>query len=380
MAASVEEIRMAQRAQGPATILAIGTATPSNYFIQADYPDFYFRVTRSEHMTNLKEKFKRICDKSMIKKRYMHLNEEILKENSNMCAYWEPSLDARQDIAVVEVPKLGKEAAIKAIEEWGQPKSKITHLIFCTTAGVDMPGCDYQLTKLLGLHLSVKRYMLYQQGCFAGGTVLRLAKDLAENNKGARVLVVCSEITTMIFRGPSDTHLDSLVCQALFGDGAGALIVGSDPDDTIEHPLFQLVSSAQTIIPNSDAALKLHVREVGLTFHLLKEVPELISKNIEKPLAESFNPIGISDWNSIFWIVHPGGAAILDQIEKKLDLKPEKMRASRHVLSEYGNLTSACVLFILDEMRKKSFEEGKVTTGEGVEWGVLFGFGIFKLL
>lgn len=52
---------MAQRAQGPATILAIGTATPSNYFIQADYPDFYFRVTRSEHMTNLKEKFKRIC-------------------------------------------------------------------------------------------------------------------------------------------------------------------------------------------------------------------------------------------------------------------------------------------------------------------------------
>ncbi|CAN1164550.1 Chalcone synthase, partial [Linum perenne] len=77
-------------------------------------------------------------------------------------------------IVVVEVPKLGKEAAAKAIKEWGQPKSKITHLIFCTTSGVDMPGADYQLTKLLGLRPSVKRFMMYQQGCFAGGTVLRL--------------------------------------------------------------------------------------------------------------------------------------------------------------------------------------------------------------
>ena len=63
----------------------------------------------------------------------MYLNEEILKENPNMCAYWEKSLDARQDMVVVEVPKLAKEAATKAIKEWGQPKSKITHLVFCTT-------------------------------------------------------------------------------------------------------------------------------------------------------------------------------------------------------------------------------------------------------
>nr|Q9FSB7.1 RecName: Full=Chalcone synthase 3; AltName: Full=Naringenin-chalcone synthase 3 [Ruta graveolens]CAC14061.2 putative chalcone synthase [Ruta graveolens] len=374
-AVTVEEIRKAQRADGPATVLAIGTATPANYVTQADYPDYYFRITKSEHMTDLKEKFKRMCDKSMIRKRYMHLTEEILKENPNMCAYMAPSLDARQDIVVVEVPKLGKEAAAKAIKEWGQPKSKITHLIFCTTSGVDMPGCDYQLTKLLGLRPSVKRFMMYQQGCFAGGTVLRLAKDLAENNRGARVLVVCSEITAVTFRGPVDTHLDSLVGQALFGDGAAAVIVGADPDESIERPLYQLVSAAQTILPDSDGAIDGHLREVGLTFHLLKDVPGLISKNIEKSLKEAFGPIGISDWNSIFWIAHPGGPAILDQVEEKLELKEEKLRATRHVLSEYGNMSSACVLFILDEMRKKCAEEGMATTGEGLEWGVLFGFG-----
>nr|ACX31605.1 chalcone synthase [Lilium hybrid cultivar] len=375
MSKTVEEVRKAQRAQGPATVLAIGTATPSNVFYQSDYPDYYFRITQSEHLTDLKEKFKRMCDKSMIKKRYMHLNEEILKENPNMCAYMAPSLDARQDMVVVEVPKLGKEAAAKAIKEWGQPKSKITHLIFCTTSGVDMPGADYQLTKLLGLRPSINRFMMYQQGCFAGGTVLRFAKDLAENNRGARVLVVCSEITAVTFRGPSESHLDSLVGQALFGDGAAAVIVGSDPEPSVERSLFQIVSASQTILPDSEGAIDGHLREVGLTFHLLKDVPGLISKNIEKSLVQAFAPLGITDWNSIFWIAHPGGPAILDQVELKLALEKKKMRATRHVLSEYGNMSSACVLFILDEMRKASAEQGKATTGEGLDWGVLFGFG-----
>nr|ADO85332.1 chalcone synthase [Boesenbergia rotunda] len=373
--AKVQEIRQRQRAEGPAAILAIGTATPTNVVYQADYADYYFRITKSEHLTELKEKFKRMCDKSMIRKRYMHVTEEILKENPNMCAYMEPSLDERQDIVVVEVPKLGKEAAAKAIKEWGQPKSKITHLIVCTTSGVDMPGADYQITKLLGLRPSVNRFMMYQQGCFAGGTVLRLAKDLAENNRGARVLVVCSEITAVTFRGPSESHLDSLVGQALFGDGAGAIIVGADPDLEIERPLFELVSASQTILPDSEGAIDGHLREVGLTFHLLRDVPGLISKNIEKSLVEAFAPLGIDDWNSLFWIAHPGGPAILDQVEAKLALEKEKMAATRQVLSEYGNMSSACVIFILDEMRRKSAQEGKTTTGEGLNWGVLFGFG-----
>ncbi|KAK9061983.1 hypothetical protein SSX86_019167 [Deinandra increscens subsp. villosa] len=377
MASSVDiaAMREAQRAHGPATVLAIGTANPSNCVYQADYPDYYFRVTKSEHMVDLKQKFKRICNKSMIRKRYMHLTEDYLTENPNICEYMAPSLDARQDVVVVEVPKLGKEAAVKAIKEWGKPKSDITHLIFCTMSGVDMPGADYQLTKLLGLRPSVKRFMMYQQGCFAGGTVLRLAKDLAENNKGARVLVVCCEITAVHFRGPNENHLDSLVGQALFGDGAAAVVVGSDPDPATERPLFEMVSAGHTILPDSDGAINGHLREVGLTFHLLKDVPGLISKNIEKALTQAFSPLGITDWNSIFWIAHPGGRAILDQVELKLGLKEEKMRASRHVLSEYGNMSSACVLFILDEMRKKSAEEGAPTTGEGLEWGVLFGFG-----
>lgn len=311
----------------------------------------------------------------MIKKRYIHLTEEFLKENPNMCTYMAPLLDVRQDITVAEVPKLGKEAADKAIEEWGQPKSKITHLVFYTSCSVDMPGADYQLTKLLGLPPSVRRLMMYQQGCYAGGTVLRVAKDLAENNKGARVLVVCSEITAVCFHGPSNANLGSLLGQALFGDGAASMIIGADPNTSVERPIFQLVSAAQTILPDSEGAVEGHLREAGLMVQLLKTLPAIISDNIEKSLVEAMAPIGISDWNSIFWIVHPGGWAIVDKVEAKLGLEKEKLKATRHVLSEYGNMWSTSVLFVMDEMRKKSMREGRATTGEGLEWGVLFGFG-----
>ncbi|KAL0456832.1 UNVERIFIED_CONTAM: Chalcone synthase [Sesamum latifolium] len=375
MARTVEEIRKAQRAEGPATVLAIGTANPPNCVDQSTFPDYYFRITNSQHKTQLKQKFKRICEKSKIKKRYTHLTEEILKENPNMCDFMSPSLDARQDITLTEVPKLGKEAATKAIAEWGQPKSKITHLIFCTTSGIDMPGADYQLTKLLGLRPSVKRFMVYMQGCFAGGAVLRMAKDLAENNAGARVLVICSETTTMGFRGPSEGHLDNLVGNVLFSDGAAAVIVGSDPMAGVERPLFQLISAAQTLVPDSGGDLSGIVREAGLIVNLSPNVPCKISENVEKSMSEAFEPLGISDWNSIFWIAHPGGPAILDQIEAKLGLKPVKLWSSRHVLSEYGNMASASVFFALDEMRKFSAEQGLKSTGEGLDWGVLLAFG-----
>ncbi|KAB5532441.1 hypothetical protein DKX38_019111 [Salix brachista] len=375
--ALVDEIRKAQRARGPAMVLGIGTAVPVNCFYQADYPDYFFRVTKTENLTELKEKFKRICQKSMIKKRYMHLTEETIKGNPEIGTFMIPSLNVRQNIVLEEVPKLGKEAALKAIQEWGQPMSKITHLVFCTTSGVHMPGADYQLAKLLGLSSSVKRLMLYQQGCYGGGTVLRVAKDLAENNAGARVLVVCSEITAITFHAPNEAQLGCLVGQALFGDGAGAAIIGSDPDPLVEKPIFQLVSAAQITIPNSEHAIEGHVRENGLMIHLSEDVPKLISDNVEAALREVVTPIGgvLSDWNSLFWAVHAGGRAILDGVEAKLKLNKEKLGVTRHILSEYGNVASACVLFVLDEMRERSLKEGKATTGEGLEWGVLIGLG-----
>nr|CAB3486547.1 unnamed protein product [Digitaria exilis] len=129
-----------------------------------------------------------------------------------------------------------------------------------------------------------------------------------------------------------------------------------------------MVSVAETILPNSDGAIEGHLKE--------ERVPDLISANIERLLEEAFKPLGISDWNSIFWVAHPGGPAILNMVEAKAGIDKERLRGTRHVLAEYGNMSSAYVLFILDEMHKSSVKDGRGTTGDGMDWGVLFGFGL----
>ncbi|XP_021735389.1 chalcone synthase 3-like [Chenopodium quinoa] len=370
---SIYEIPMPPKANGPATILAMGTANPPNEFIQADYPEYYFRIINSEHLTRLKSKYQRMCDKSMIRKRYMHVTEETLKEHPKMCDRKASSLSARQAILASEVPKLGKEAADKAIADWGQPTSNITRLIFGTNTFCDTPAADQYLAMLLGLSPSVKRFVLLQGGCHSGGTLLRIAKSMAENERGARVLVVCAELSTVIFyHAPDDTNL---LPHTLFADGAAALIVGADPDEPLEKPIFRPVSADQTTIPGTDGTIQARLREEGMVGDISPDIPKLISKNIENLLIESFERIGVKDWNSLFWIPHPGGRAILDQIETELELEPTKLNTTRHVLSEYGNMWGASVMFILEEMRKQSSMEGKSTTGEGLEWGVLFGFG-----
>ncbi|KAK8967435.1 Bibenzyl synthase [Platanthera guangdongensis] len=362
--------------EGFATIMAIGRALPPNVIDQTSFADFYFRVHNCEHLVELKQKLQRICERTQIRKRHFMWDEDLLKANPCLRTFMEPSLNVRQEFAFPMVPKLGAEAAYKAINEWGQPKSSITHLIFCTTCVTNLPGADFEAAEIIGLNPNVERVMLYLQGCFAGATVLRLAKSLAESRKGARVLIICSECTIGLIRAPSEEHQYDLLSQAIFSDGASALIVGADPDESAgERPIFSIVSASQITLPDSRDAIEGFLREGGIIATIHKNLPLLISDNICKCLEGAFKSVGISDWNSIFWAAHPGGRAILDQIEMKLGLKPEKLQAARHVLAEYGNMSSVCVHYILDEIRLRAAEGGKVTTGDGLQWGVLFGFG-----
>ncbi|KAL8158804.1 hypothetical protein V2J09_000341 [Rumex salicifolius] len=149
-----------------------------------------------------------------------------------------------------------------------------------------MSGADLELANLLGLGCSIKRHMLYQLGCYSGGTLLRLAKDLAENNK------------------------------VVGGDGTAALIIESDPDLKLERPVFRILRADQTFIHNTRDAIRVRSRVIGQTLKLRRDVPELIARNVGHCLEEAFKPLGISDWNSVFWVAHPGGVAYLDRIEE----------------------------------------------------------------
>ncbi|KAL6657600.1 hypothetical protein ACP70R_005380 [Stipagrostis hirtigluma subsp. patula] len=174
-------------------------------------------------------------------------------------------------------------------------------------------------------------------------TALRVAKDITENNCGARVLVACAVLSLVFFRSPAaddEASVETLLFQALFGDGPGAVIVGADPDTTTatERPLFEMVATATSVIPSSERAIAMKLGAGGLDYRLSKEMPALVADKIERCLVEACRPVGglDGDWNKLFWVVHPGGPAILDGFEAALKLEHGKLWASRRVLSDYG--------------------------------------------
>lgn len=315
-------------------------------------------------------------EKSGIKKRFFHINEEILGAHPDFNDREKPSLEARIEMTATEVPKLAACAAANAIAEWGRPATDITHIVFSTYSGARTPSADLRLASLLGLRPSVCRTTLSLHGCSGGIRALHLAKDIAENNHGARVLVVCSEISLISYCGPTDGCVDSVLGPGLFGDGAGAVILGAGPVAGTERPLFETVCAMQTTIPMTEDAITTQFARGGMDYHIGKQVPTIVEQTIKQCLLDVTESLGIDvvTWNDLFWAVHPGGRAILDSVEAALRLETEKLAASRHVLSEYGNMSSATVVFVLKELHRRltAKDDGDEETAE---WGAMIAFG-----
>ncbi|KAF8694213.1 hypothetical protein HU200_038343 [Digitaria exilis] len=392
MAATGSPITVVEETPTPvrrAAVLAIGTANPSHCVRQDEFADWYFRVTKSDHLAMLKDKMKRICGKSGIKKRHILPTEEMLNAHPQILDRAVPSLNARMGIAADALPEVAAAAAAEAIAEWGRPASHITHLVVTTsTGGAAAPGIDLRLAALLSLHPAVQRTLLYLHGCGGGASALRVAKDLAENTRGVRVLVVAVETGATAFRPPDEAHLEELVGAALFADGAGSAIVGAiaDDDPAVQEsrPIFHLVSAAQVTMPETARAVELRLGEVGVEYRLSAVLPSLVRDSIGRCLMDTLAPRGLAGggWNEMFWAVHPGSRAILDSYEAALGLEPKKLAASRCVLSDYGNMLGATIFFVLDEMRRRRRrrlgEGGDDEEEEGDQkcvWGVMSALG-----
>ncbi|VAI00922.1 unnamed protein product [Triticum turgidum subsp. durum] len=140
---------------------------------------------------------------------------------------------------------------------------------------------------------------------------------------------------------------------------------------SVERPIFEMVATSQTVIPESEHAAAGRLSENGLLFRPAVEMTTLIRENVEQCLVDALGPLGLSGgWNRLFWAVHPGGRAILDGVEAVLRLDPEKLAASRHVLSEFGNMSGPTVIFVLDEIRRRQGEHGVGRDGLGVLLGL----------
>ncbi|CAJ1933899.1 unnamed protein product [Sphenostylis stenocarpa] len=360
---------------GKATILALGKAFPHQLVMQEYLVDGYFRCTNCDN-PELKQKLSKLCRTTTVKTRYVVMSEEILKKYPELVAEGIPTVKQRLEICNEAVTEMAIEASQACIKNWGGLLSDITHLVYVSSSEARLPGGDLYLAKGLGLSPDTQRIMLYFAGCSGGVAGLRIAKDIAENNPGSRVLLATSETTIIGFKPPSADRPYDLVGVALFGDGAGAMIIGSDPILESEKPLFELHTAVQEFLPKTEKIIDGRLTEEGISFKLARELPQIIEDNVEGFCDKLMSVVGFQnkEYNKLFWAVHPGGPAILNHIEKRLDLLPEKLSASRRALMDYGNASSNTIVYVLEYMIEECLKIRRDGRGDP-EWGLILAFG-----
>lgn len=243
-----------------------------------------------------------------------------------------PGTGARMTRYAREAPEL----AMAAIRDLGDqcPVEGITHLVVASCTGFTAPGLDQRIAALLGLSPQVERLFVGYMGCYAAITALRSAWHIVRSRPEARVLVVCVELSSLHLHGGAP--IDSLLAMLQFGDGAAAaLVTGSGRG-------LALTDSFSMTLPATEDLIRWDIGDSGFVMHLSGQVPGRIRHALAE---ETLLPLPARD--VAHWAVHAGGRSILDAVENGLALAPDALDDSRAVLRDYGNMSSATLMFVL---------------------------------
>jgi len=246
--------------------------------------------------------------------------------------------------------KLSADAGRRALVKAGLAPADIGGLVVNTCTGYLCPGVSTYLIEELGLSRSIKAYDLVGSGC--GGAVpnLQLAAALAKERPGGAVLSVSVEICSCTFQMGDDASL--IVSNALFGDGAAAAVVRDRPGG------FAIVSSVSRFAPEYREDIRFVHKNGQLHNQLSARLPGLAAETAGSLVTELLAANGLTHKDISRWAVHPGGENVIRSVQAKLGLADGDMRYTRKVLSGLGNMSSATVWFILDEMEREGLKPG----------------------
>jgi predicted naringenin-chalcone synthase len=228
---------------------------------------------------------------------------------------------------------------------------EVTHLITFSCTGMSAPGLDIQLVESLGLNRNVERTCINFMGCYAGINALKVAFHIARSQPEAVVLLAGVELCTLHYQ--KNDKQDQLVANALFADGAAACLVSSKDISAIENKARLLIKNFYCEFePAGKDEMIWTIGDTGFDLRLTTEVPELIRKNISTLIERLMNEYDLTDNQIDFYAIHPGGMKILEACEAALGISKIQNKISYDVLSNYGNMSSVTIFFVLNEYLK----------------------------
>jgi alkylresorcinol/alkylpyrone synthase len=250
--------------------------------------------------------------------------------------------------------KLGREAAEKCLERASLKPEDIDLIITVSCTGFMIPSLDAHLIQLMGFRSNVRRMPFTELGCAAGAMALGRAAEYLKAYPGGNVLIISVELPSLTFQR-KDISQANLISSVLFGDGAAAVIVSGKE---VRGPKI-LVSETYTF-PDSLFAMGFDLRDSGFHILLAKDVPEMIGARIGGLVQGFLERNGRKREDIKGWILHPGGARLLGNVEAELGLCKCDTQPSWDILGNVGNLSSATILFILQEwLEKRPLQTGE---------------------
>ncbi|HTO81666.1 MAG TPA: type III polyketide synthase [Methylomirabilota bacterium] len=319
--------------QAAPRLLSLATATPSHLIRQEEIvrlSERAFDRSRSEI-----ERLMPVFANAGIQTRYFCMPIEWYLEPHGWIERSRLYVDHAVDLAV--------DVARRCLEQARCSVDDIDGIVTVSTTGIATPSLDALVMERLAMRRDVRRLPLFGLGCAGGVIGLSRAAEMAMARPGSRILVLVVELCSLTFRY-GDNSKSNIVAAALFGDGAAALLL----DGAGGGPI--LGDGGEHTWPDSLDVMGWHIEEDGFGVLFSRDIPSLVRREF-RPVVDDFlacRQLRLKDLAG--FVCHPGGAKVMDALEDAFGLTLGSMRTARDVLREFGNMSAATVLFVLQRM------------------------------
>ncbi|MEE4166609.1 MAG: 3-oxoacyl-[acyl-carrier-protein] synthase III C-terminal domain-containing protein [Desulfocapsaceae bacterium] len=313
-------------------IRGVGTAVPKHVYSQVDVRDVVNKVF-CDGVDNL-DRLLRVFDHLHIKQRH------FVRELS---WYLEKHTFAESNAVFVETAvHLSCKAALNAMNRAGVRPEEIGGIVVVSSTGLMTPSLDAFLIQELELPLTAVRLPLFGLGCSGGVAGLSRAAEISYSS-GKPTLFIAVEISSVTFQC-NDLSKANLVGTSIFADGAAALVIGEGN----EGP--EIAGSYHQLFADTYDIMGWDFTDSGMQVRFSRSIPAFVKTEIPAVLKAACRSWGISFSEITSFVTHPGGAKVLEAFSEVIGKPAESLAASYDVLRNYGNMSSATILFVLESM------------------------------